>query len=74
MLFALFLCRKQSESFDKFWRCIIIKEQQINEEFRDKEIRVMGERGAHLGLRSATSNGPRVGSCENFSECCTAGV
>ena len=53
MLFALFLCRKQSESFDKFWRCIIIKEQQINEEIRDKEIRLIGENGEQLGIMSA---------------------
>lgn len=53
MLFALFLCRKQSESFDKFWRCIIIKEQQINEEIRDKEIRLIGESGEQLGIMSA---------------------
>lgn len=53
MLFALFLCRKQSESFDKFWRCIIIKEQQINEEIRDKEVRLIGESGEQLGIMSA---------------------
>ena len=53
MLFALFLCRKQSESFDKFWRCIIIKEQQIYEEIRDKEIRLIGESGEQLGIMSA---------------------
>ena len=53
MLFALFLCRNQSESFDKFWRCIIIKEQQINEEIRDKEVRLIGESGEQLGIMSA---------------------
>lgn len=53
MLFALFLYRKQSESFDKFWRCIIIKEQQINEEICDKEIRLIGESGEQLGIMSA---------------------
>lgn len=53
MLFALFLYRKQSESFDKFWRCIIIKEQQINEEIRDKEVRLIGESGEQLGIMSA---------------------
>ena len=53
MLFALFLCRKQSESFDKFWRCIIIKEQQINEEIRDTEVRLIGESGEQLGIMSA---------------------
>lgn len=53
MLFALFLCRKQSELFDKFWRCIVIKEQQINEEIRDKEVRLIGESGEQLGIMSA---------------------
>ena len=53
MLFALFLCRKQSESFDEFWRCIVIKEQQINEEIRDKEVRLIGENGEQLGIMSA---------------------
>lgn len=53
MLFALFLYVKQSESFDEFWRCIVIKEQQINEEIRDKEIRLIGENGEQLGIMSA---------------------
>lgn len=39
-----------------FWRCSTIsnKELQINEEIRDKEIRVIGADGAQLGVMSAT--------------------
>jgi len=35
-----------------FWRCIRISsiEHQINEEIRDKEVRVIGEDGAQLGI------------------------
>lgn len=38
-----------------FWRCLIIssKELQINEEIRDKELRVIGADGTQLGLMSA---------------------
>lgn len=45
MLFALF--------FLKFYRrCLIIKELQINEEIRDREIRLIGEDGEQLGVVS----------------------
>ncbi len=38
-----------------FWRCFNIssKEQQINEEIRDKEIRVVSDDGEQLGIMSA---------------------
>ncbi|HEX2986032.1 MAG TPA: translation initiation factor IF-3 [Caproiciproducens sp.] len=38
-----------------FWRCLTIsnKELQINEEIRDKEIRVIGSDGSQLGVMSA---------------------
>ena len=38
-----------------FWRCLPIsnKELQINEEIRDKEIRVINSDGSQLGLMSA---------------------
>ena len=38
-----------------FWRCFSISnmDHQINEEIRDKEIRLIGEDGAQLGLMSA---------------------
>ncbi|EHL14711.1 translation initiation factor IF-3 domain-containing protein [Peptoanaerobacter stomatis] len=32
---------------------MIIKEQQINEQIRDKEIRLIGEEGEQLGIMSA---------------------
>ncbi|MBR5251653.1 MAG: translation initiation factor IF-3, partial [Oscillospiraceae bacterium] len=38
------------------WRCFIIstkKELEINEEIRDKEIRVIGADGSQLGVMSA---------------------
>lgn len=39
--------------FFRLWRCMNIKEQQINEQIRDKEIRVIGEDGSQLGIMSA---------------------
>lgn len=38
-----------------FWRCLTIsnKELQINEEIRDKEVRVIGSDGSQLGVMSA---------------------
>lgn len=38
-----------------FWRCLIIsnKELQINEEIRDREVRVVGADGSQLGVMSA---------------------
>lgn len=32
------------------WRCVNIKDQQINEQIRDKEIRVIDEDGTQLGI------------------------
>ena len=39
-----------------FWRCLTIsnKEQQINDEIRDKEVRVIGPDGSQLGIMSAS--------------------
>ncbi len=39
-----------------FWRCLTIssKELQINEEIRDKEVRVIGSDGSQLGVMTAT--------------------
>lgn len=47
-----FLC---SFIFNLFWRCCVIsnKEMQINEEIRDKEIRLVGADGSQLGIMSA---------------------
>lgn len=41
--------------FKLFWRCLPIsnKEQQINDEIRDRELRVIGSDGSQLGLMSA---------------------
>ena len=38
-----------------FWRCVTIssKELQINEEIRDKEVRVIGSDGSQLGIMPA---------------------
>lgn len=40
---------------DVFWRCLTIsnKELQINEEIRDKEVRVVGSDGSQLGIMPA---------------------
>jgi len=36
-----------------FWRCNTISELMINEQIRDKEIRLIGENGEQLGIMSA---------------------
>ena len=36
-----------------FWRCTTISELNINEQIRDKEIRLIGENGEQLGIMSA---------------------
>ena len=40
-----------------FWRCCVIsnREHQINEEIRDKEVRVIGADGAQLGIMSSAA-------------------
>ena len=37
----------------KLWRCLIISEIMINEQIRDKEVRVIGEDGEQLGVMSS---------------------
>ena len=39
-----------------FWRCVTISKQeiQINDEIRDKEVRVIGSDGSQLGIMSAS--------------------
>ena len=39
--------------FKKFWRCTTIKEVAINEQIRDKELRVISDAGEQLGIMSA---------------------
>ena len=36
-----------------FWRCTTISELMINEQIRDKEVRLIGENGEQLGIMSA---------------------
>ena len=36
-----------------FWRCTTISDLNINEQIRDKEIRLIGEDGEQLGIMSA---------------------
>ena len=51
MLSALFLFQKQCKIF---WRCLDIAKQElmINEEIKDKEVRLIGADGAQLGVVS----------------------
>ena len=44
-----------ASAFLFFWRCVTIAklDHQLNEEIRDKELRVIGEDGAQLGIMSA---------------------
>lgn len=39
--------------FISVWRCFIISELMINEQIKDKEIRLIGEDGEQLGIMSA---------------------
>ena len=40
-------------SFFKIWRCTTISDLMINEQIRDKEVRLIGEDGEQLGIMSA---------------------
>lgn len=50
---ARFVCANHTENV--FWRCLTIsnKELQINEEIRDREVRVIGPDGAQMGVMSS---------------------
>ncbi|MDF2877154.1 MAG: translation initiation factor [Anaerocolumna sp.] len=39
--------------FSDLWRCTIINDLMINEQIRDKEIRLVGEEGEQLGIMSS---------------------
>ena len=39
--------------FYVIWRCTVISELMINEQIRDKEIRLVGSNGEQLGIMSA---------------------
>lgn len=59
LLYCVVLCGQSCSAlflFKKFWRCffISIKELQINETIRDKEIRVISDDGEQLGIMSAS--------------------
>ena len=43
----------QSKVIIFLWRCTTISELMINEQIRDKEVRVIGENGDQLGIMSA---------------------
>ena len=46
-LSTIFLCKIL------LWRCTVISELMINEQIRDREIRLIGENGEQLGIMSA---------------------
>lgn len=47
---TIFLCYREIE---KVWRCKTISNLSINEQIRDKEVRLIGPDGAQLGIMSA---------------------
>ena len=53
-LSAFFVLRSFGSLSDHItWRCTIISELMINEQIRDKEVRLIGEDGSQLGIMSA---------------------
>ena len=48
-----FCAEKQIMFYLKKWRCTTISELMINEQIRDKEVRLIGEDGQQLGIMSA---------------------
>ena len=55
MFYPLFLCFITiNNKLDlNLWRCLVISEIMINEQIRDKEVRVIGEDGEQLGVMSS---------------------
>ena len=51
--YSFFLRRCKSKVILFLWRCTTISELMINEQIRDKEVRVIGENGEQLGIMSA---------------------
>ena len=49
--YSLFFALKEYERFS-LWRCTTISDLMINEQIRDKEIRLIGEDGEQLGIMS----------------------
>ena len=54
MLSTFFCGRRGTEAFYfLIWRCTTISDLMINEQIRDKEVRLIGENGEQLGIMSA---------------------
>ena len=51
--YSFFYAQGTSKVSIIFWRCTTISELMINEQIRDKEVRVIGENGDQLGIMSA---------------------
>ena len=51
--YSFFLRKCKSKVILFLWRCTTISELMINEQIRDKEVRVIGENGEQLGIMSA---------------------
>ena len=51
--YSFFLRRCKSKVILFLWRCTTNSELMINEQIRDKEVRVIGENGEQLGIMSA---------------------
>ena len=61
------------------WRCRTISELMINEQIRDREVRLIGENGEQLGIMSAKdayklAQRSRARSGEDCSDCEAAGM
>lgn len=49
---GVFLCGTRETPPFNFWRCMDINEPMINEEIRDREVRVVATDGTQLGVMS----------------------
>ena len=52
-VYPLFLCVDKGCCSHNVWRCTTISDLMINEQIRDKEIRLIGEHGEQLGIMSS---------------------
>ena len=52
-IYPLFLCVDKGCCSHNVWRCTTISDLMINEQIRDKEIRLIGEHGEQLGIMSS---------------------
>lgn len=53
LCFRFFYAYIYGNFFNSFWRCKTISDLMINEQIRDKEVRVVGEDGEQLGIMSS---------------------